>query len=90
LKDRERRSTFQRGYTLLESYSMVEALLTETQISEIIGRSVPTLQKDRVFGTGPSFVKIGRQVRYRPEDVRAWLAERVRHSTSESCAEVAK
>jgi len=62
----------------------VEALLTEAQVAEIIGRGVPTLQKDRVRGTGPSFVKIGRLVRYRPSDVHAWLAERVRRSTSDT------
>jgi predicted DNA-binding transcriptional regulator AlpA len=61
----------------------VEALLTEAQVSEILGRGVPTLQKDRVAGTGPQFIKMGRLVRYRPSDVQAWLTERVRQSTSE-------
>jgi predicted DNA-binding transcriptional regulator AlpA len=65
----------------------VEALLTEAQVSEIIGRGVPTLQKDRVAGTGPQFIKMGRLVRYRPSDVQAWLAERVRRSTAESTRE---
>lgn len=60
-----------------------EALLTEAQVSAITGRCVPTLQKDRVAGTGPQYVKIGRLVRYRPSDLQAWLAERVRRSTSE-------
>jgi predicted DNA-binding transcriptional regulator AlpA len=62
----------------------VERLLTEAQVSEILGRGVPTLQKDRVAGTGPQFIKMGRLVRYRPSDVQAWLAKRVRQSTSES------
>jgi predicted DNA-binding transcriptional regulator AlpA len=61
----------------------VEALLTEAQVSQILGRGVPALQKDRVAGTGPQFIKMGRLVRYRPSDVQAWLAERVRQSTSE-------
>jgi predicted DNA-binding transcriptional regulator AlpA len=64
----------------------VEALLTEAQVSEILGRGVPTLQKDRVAETGPQFIKMGRLVRYRPSDVQAWLAERVRRSTVESAA----
>jgi predicted DNA-binding transcriptional regulator AlpA len=68
----------------------VEALLTEAQVSEILGRGVPTLQKDRVAGTGPQFIKMGRLVRYRPADVQAWLAERVRRSTSEGAAEATK
>jgi predicted DNA-binding transcriptional regulator AlpA len=61
----------------------IEPLLTEAQVSEILGRGVPTLQKDRVAGTGPRFVKIGRLVRYRPSDVQTWLAECTRRSTSE-------
>jgi predicted DNA-binding transcriptional regulator AlpA len=64
----------------------VEALLTEAQVSEILGRGVPTLQKDRVAGTGPRFVKMGRLVRYRPSDVQAWLDERIRQSTSDQSA----
>jgi hypothetical protein len=67
----------------------LEALLTEAQVSELTGRGVPTLQKDRVRGTGPHFVKIGRLVRYRPSNGNKRLAERVRRSTSEPAAEEA-
>jgi predicted DNA-binding transcriptional regulator AlpA len=66
---------------------ILEALLTEAQVAEIAHRGVPTLQKDRVRGTGPPFVKIGRLVRYRPSDVHEWLAERVRRSTSDTGSE---
>jgi hypothetical protein len=47
--------------------------LDETAISKIFGRAVATLQKDRLIGEGPPFIKVGRLVRYRPSDVRAWL-----------------
>jgi predicted DNA-binding transcriptional regulator AlpA len=67
--------------------AFLEDLLTVTQVSEIIGRSVSTLEKDRLEGGGPPYVKMGRLVRYRPADVRAWLSERVRRSTSEGAAE---
>jgi predicted DNA-binding transcriptional regulator AlpA len=67
----------------------IESLLTEAQVSELTGRCVPTLQKDRLRGSGPPFVKLGRLVRYRPEDVRAWLAVRVRRSTSDTTADEA-
>jgi predicted DNA-binding transcriptional regulator AlpA len=56
----------------------LETLLDEAEVSKVIGRSVPTLQKDRVKGAGPPYVKLGRHVRYRPSDVQAWLAEHVR------------
>jgi predicted DNA-binding transcriptional regulator AlpA len=62
----------------------LEPLLDEIQVSKLTRRGVPTLQKDRLRGTGPRFIKMGRSVRYRPSDVEAWIAERVRQSTSES------
>jgi predicted DNA-binding transcriptional regulator AlpA len=70
--------------------AFLEPLLTVAQVSEIIGRSISTLEKDRWEGGGPPYVKMGRLVRYRPADVRAWLAERVRRSTSEGAAEATK
>jgi predicted DNA-binding transcriptional regulator AlpA len=63
--------------------SELEPLLDETEISKLLGRSVATLQKDRLRGNGPPFIKVGRLVRYRPSGVRAWLDERIRQSTSE-------
>ena len=35
-------------------------LLTVAQVSEIIGRSISTLEKDRLEGNGPPYVKMGR------------------------------
>jgi predicted DNA-binding transcriptional regulator AlpA len=64
----------------------IESLLTDAQVSELTGRGVPTLQKDRLRGTGPRYLKIGRLVRYRHGDVEAWLDARVRRSTSEPAA----
>jgi predicted DNA-binding transcriptional regulator AlpA len=53
--------------------------------AEYLGLAVSTLEKFRLTGAGPSFVRIGvRAVGYRIEDLDAWLAERVRRSTSES------
>jgi predicted DNA-binding transcriptional regulator AlpA len=87
LKWRAFPGNYRQASTNLHGWSLsmtVEALLTEAQVSEILGRGVPTLQKDRVAGTGPQFIKMGRLVLYRPSDVQAWLAERVRRSTSDS------
>jgi hypothetical protein len=49
-------------------------LLTDYDVERRTGRARPTLQKDRVAGRGIPFVKIGRLVRYRPEDVDAYIA----------------
>jgi predicted DNA-binding transcriptional regulator AlpA len=41
------------------------------------------LAKMRVFGNGPRFLKLGRQVRYRRSDLDAWVATNFHRSTSE-------
>ncbi len=63
--------------------TVLENLLSENEISQIFGRSIPTLQKDRLRGNGPPFIKIGRLVRYSPSAVQAWLDDQVRRSTSD-------
>lgn len=50
------------------------------------GLAVSTLEKLRLTGNGPRFVKLGRAVRYRPEDIESWIASRIVSSTSESVA----
>ena len=54
------------------------------QAAELIGMSSRTLEKWRVEGTGPPFLKLGRRVLYSRADLEAWLLSRRRHSTSES------
>ena len=48
--------------------------------------SKPTLERLRLTGNGPPFVKLGRAVRYRATDVDDWLASRLVRSTSEAGA----
>jgi len=45
--------------------------------------SPKTLERERAAGTGCSYVLIGRRIYYREEDIEAFLASRVRRSTSE-------
>lgn len=58
-------------------------LLTPKQVAERYGPSTSTLAKMRLSGTGPVFVKLGRRVAYRLEDVEAWVVENRFRSTSE-------
>lgn len=44
-------------------------LMDEKEAANLIGKSVSALQKDRFYGRGLPFIKLGRAVRYRPEDV---------------------
>lgn len=64
----------------------MHALLDEEAAAPLVGLAVSTLQKLRVRGEGPPFAKIGRNVRYRTEDLQAFVAARVVNSTSEKAA----
>ena len=48
-----------------------------------LGMSKSTLEKLRVFGGGPKYLKLGHLVRYRPQDLDEWMSERLIGSTSE-------
>lgn len=54
----------------------LEALLNEHDVARITGLSVATARRRRILGQGPKYLKIGASVRYRPEDVSAWLKSR--------------
>lgn len=49
-------------------------LLTEQSAAQVLGCSVGLMRKWRLFGEGPAFCKIGRLVRYRAEDLAAFVA----------------
>ncbi len=58
-------------------------LLTDEQVSELSGVKPKTLANWRSKGEGPAFVKVGHQIRYRSEDLKAFLEARIFRSTSE-------
>lgn len=61
-----------------------DQLLNEHDAAELLGYSVRTLQKWRVVGGGPKFVKVSaRSIRYRVKDLLDWIAERTISSTSD-------
>lgn len=60
-----------------------DRLLTEVEAAERLSISVRTLQQWRVVGGGPRFVKLGRAVRYRPDDLAAFVNAGARANTSE-------
>ncbi|MFJ5993307.1 helix-turn-helix transcriptional regulator [Lentzea sp. NPDC092896] len=53
----------------------VECLWTPAVLAEFLGIPEKTLTDWRYRGIGPSFVRLGKHVRYRPDDVRSWLDE---------------
>jgi len=62
---------------------VVEKLLTQKEVALRLGISERTLERHRVIGTGPRFVRLGRLVRYRLSDLIDWVASSVRRSTSD-------
>jgi predicted DNA-binding transcriptional regulator AlpA len=48
-------------------------LLNEHQVANSVQLSVASERRWRLFRTGPKYLKIGAAVRYRREDVEAWL-----------------
>ncbi len=51
----------------------LERLFTEKDIARIIGLSLASIRRWRLLGQGPKFLKLNSAVRYRPEDLSAWL-----------------
>jgi hypothetical protein len=58
-------------------------LLNTRQAAERCCLSPRTLEKRRVTGGGPLFIRLGGAVRYRLEDLDSWIAANRRRSTSD-------
>ena len=58
--------------------------LAQLDLSERWGISPKTLERWRVLGIGPCFLKLGGKVVYRLEDVEAYERQSLRQSTSEA------
>lgn len=51
----------------------VPVLLTEAQVSAMTGVPVTSLKTERCRGIGLPYVKFGRRVRYRADDIAAFI-----------------
>ena len=52
------------------------SLLNEHEVARITGLSVASVRRWRLLRQGPKYIKIGSAVRYKQEDVAAWLDSR--------------
>jgi hypothetical protein len=61
------------------------ALLTQSEAAELLRLNEKTLERLRISGGGPKYIRLGktRAIRYRPEDLESWLASKLISSTSE-------
>ena len=62
---------------------MSMSLLNQREAANYLRLSERTLERMRLLGTGPRYVKASRLIRYRDEDLENWIAARTRTSTSE-------
>jgi len=51
--------------------------------ARLVGLSIRTLEKHRIYGTGPRYSKLGGRVVYRIEDLQAWVESGAKASTSD-------
>lgn len=68
----------------MEPVTMPLKLLKQSEVAAIIRKSEAWLERARVVGGGPKFLKLGRNVLYRESDIMVWLeAQPCISSTSE-------
>ncbi|MEO0696853.1 MAG: helix-turn-helix domain-containing protein [Pseudomonadota bacterium] len=60
--------------------------LSNAQAAEYLGLKAATLNKWRVYGEGPPFIKVGRLIQYRKADLDDYLSSRLVRSTTEAAA----
>jgi excisionase family DNA binding protein len=63
--------------------SAVPTYLAQAEAAEFLRVSERTLERWRLEGSGPPYIKAGRRILYRVSDVESWLQARRRSSTSE-------
>jgi excisionase family DNA binding protein len=62
---------------------MTSEILTTREAAKYVRLGKPTLERFRLTGQGPRFCKLGGAVRYRRDELEAWLKTRTIRSTSE-------
>ena len=73
--------------TLRLEPDFLDKLINEYEAADFIGHSVRTLQKWRVNGGGPRYIRISsRSIRYRRKDLIEWIEARSCSHTSEYVA----
>ncbi|WP_142278448.1 helix-turn-helix domain-containing protein [Mycobacterium europaeum] len=51
------------------------ALMTTAEVADLIRASKESLNQDRYLGRGLPYVRIGRKIRYRREDILKYLSD---------------
>jgi excisionase family DNA binding protein len=64
----------------------IRKMLATPQAANYVGLGKSTLDKARLNGNGPRYVKLGRRVLYDSTDLDTWLNQHRRSSTSDQAA----
>lgn len=64
-----RSKTIERGIAVQDE----DRLMTQEEVAEYLSISPANLERWRCYGGGPPYIKIGRLVRYRYSDLRAYI-----------------
>ena len=67
----------------LDSNGLPPRYLRTPDAARFVGLSIRTLEKHRIYGTGPRYSKLGGRVVYRIEDLQAWVDSGAKASTSD-------
>lgn len=59
-----------------------DPLLTEVDAARVLSLSSRTLQAWRAKPFGPRFIRVGRAIRYRRQDIEEWVSEQTVRPTS--------
>jgi hypothetical protein len=62
---------------------MHNPLFDTVAAARYVGLSKSTMEKARLYGGGPPYLKLGRLVRYRVVDLDEWLNAHLRSTTSD-------
>lgn len=64
----------------------MRTLLTITEVAEIVSLPISTLyqQRHRRVGVGALAIRVGRHLRWRPEDIERWLDEQTGKAREEA------
>jgi predicted DNA-binding transcriptional regulator AlpA len=65
----------------------MQRLLDTYQAAERLGLARSSLAKLRLYGGGPQYLKLGAKVLYPEDAIDAWLAAKVRHTSTTTSAQ---
>ncbi|MGO2482871.1 MULTISPECIES: helix-turn-helix transcriptional regulator [Glutamicibacter] len=65
----------------MTTQASLEKLLTIDEYCEWRGISKGAAAQERYRGTGPQFIKAGKQIRYTVSSIQAWLEQQTRDRT---------